>query len=98
MHREQPPETLARVRALALGLDDFGLAGLAFGASLFGSAVLAIGLQRAWLAGDEAFERSRVDEAFQEEKWGVDEEAAERTERLRAEARMLERWFRGLEP
>lgn len=98
VHRDQPPETLARVRALALELDDFALAGLAFGASLFGSAVLAIGLQRGWLGGEQAFELSRVDEAFQEEKWGVDEEAAERTERLRGEARMLERWFRGLQP
>jgi len=98
VHRDQPPETLARVRALALELDDFALAGLAFGVSLFGSAVLALGVQRGWLGGEEAFELSRVDEAFQEEKWGVDEEAAERTERLREEARMLERWFRGLTP
>lgn len=97
VHRDQPSETLARVRDLALELDDFALAGLAFGASLFGSAVLTIALQRGWVGGEMAFELSRVDEAFQEEKWGVDEEAAERTERLRGEARMLERWFRGLE-
>ncbi|WP_309092865.1 ATP12 family protein [Phenylobacterium sp.] len=96
VHRDQPPETLARVRALALELDDFGLAGLAFGAPLFGSAVLAIALQRGWLGGEAAFELSRIDETFQEEKWGVDEEAAERAARLRGEALMLERWFRGL--
>lgn len=98
VHRDQPPETLARVRALALELDDFALAGFAFGVALFGSTVLAIALLRGWLGGEAAFELSRVDEAFQEEKWGVDAEAAERTERLRGEARMLERWFRGLEP
>jgi chaperone required for assembly of F1-ATPase len=96
VHREQPPETLAKVREIALGLDDFTLAGLAFGAALFGSAVLAIALLRGWIDADEAFDLSRLDEAFQEEKWGIDEEAAERTARLRGEARMLERWFQAL--
>lgn len=96
VHREQPPETLARVEALALELDDFGLTGLAFGAALFGSAVLALAVQRDWLSGEAAFGLSRLDEAWQEEQWGVDAEAAERTERLRGEAQMLERWFRAL--
>lgn len=96
VHQAQPAETLARVKAIALELDDFGLTGLAFGAALFGSAVLAIALQRGWLAGEEAFDLSRLDEAWQEEKWGVDAEAAERTARLRGEAAMLERWCEGL--
>lgn len=96
VHRPQPAETLEKVKALALELDNFGLTGLAFGAALFGSAVLAIALQRGWLSGEQAFALSRVDEAWQEEKWGVDAEAAERTERLAGEAAMLDRWFRGL--
>jgi chaperone required for assembly of F1-ATPase len=96
VHQDQPRETLQQVQAIALALDDFAMAGLAFGASLFGSAVLAIALQRGWLTGEQAFELSRLDEAWQEEKWGVDAEAAERTERLRGEAQMLDRWFRGL--
>jgi chaperone required for assembly of F1-ATPase len=96
VHQAQPPETLARVKEIALELDDLGLTGLAFGAGLFGSAVLAIALQRGWLGGEEAFALSRLDESWQEEKWGVDAEAAERTERLRGEAAMLERWFRNL--
>jgi chaperone required for assembly of F1-ATPase len=96
VHREQPAETLARVKALALDLDDFRLAGLAFGAALFGSAVLAIGLMRGWLTGDQALELARLDEAIQEEQWGVDAEAAERTARLGVEARMLGRWFGAL--
>jgi chaperone required for assembly of F1-ATPase len=96
VHQAQPPETLARVKALALELDDFALTGLAFGAALYGSAVLALAAQRGWLSGDAAFDASRLDEAWQEEQWGVDAEAAERTERLRGEAQMLERWFRAL--
>jgi chaperone required for assembly of F1-ATPase len=97
VHQAQPQETLAQVKALALELDDFGLTGLAFGAALFGSAILAIALQRGWLTGEQAFELSRLDEAWQEDQWGVDAEAAQRTQRLNGEAVMLERWFRGLE-
>lgn len=96
VHQAQPEPTLQQVREIALALDDFGLAGLAFGAALFGSAILAIALQRGWLTGEQAFALSRLDESYQEEKWGVDEEAAERTARLRTEALMLERWFKGL--
>ena len=96
VHQTQPPETLAKVKALALELDDFNLTGLAFGAPLFGSAVLALFVQRGWLSGEAAFALSRLDEAWQEEKWGVDDEAAERTERLRAEAGLLQQWFEAL--
>jgi len=95
VHQAQPQATLDRVKAIALALDDFGLTGLAFGAALYGSAVLAVGVQRGWLSGEDAFVLSRVDEAWQEEKWGVDAEAAERTERLSGEAAMLDRWFKG---
>ena len=96
VHQAQPPETLAKVKALALELDDFRLTGLAFGAPLFGSAVLALFVQRGWLSGEAAFHLSRLDEAWQEEKWGVDEEAAERTGRLVDEARLLQAWFEAL--
>lgn len=96
IHRTQSPEAIARVRALALELDDFGLAGLAMAAPLFGSAVLGIALQRGAASGGDLFDVSRLEEVFQEERWGVDEEAAERTAARRAEAEMLDRWFRVL--
>jgi chaperone required for assembly of F1-ATPase len=97
VHQTQPEIALQKVREIALALDDFSLAGLAFGAGLFGSAILSLALQRGWLDGPQAFELSRLDEIWQEEQWGVDEEARERTERLRAEAVMLDRWFRALD-
>jgi len=96
MHTPQPEATLARIEALAGGLDDFALAGLAFGAGLFGSAVLALAARDGWLDGEAAFELSRLDEVFQEEQWGVDAEAAARTADMRAQAIMLGRWFAAL--
>lgn len=97
IHRPQPQTTLSRVRDLAAGLDDFRLAGVAFGASLFGSSVLALALHHGWLDGGRALALSRLDEIFQEEAWGIDEEAAERVARLSIEAAMLETWFRALD-
>lgn len=95
-HTAQPEETLAKIKALALELDDFNLTGVAFGVPLFGSGILAFALHRGWLTGEEAFTLSRVDEAYQQEKWGIDEEAAERTARLLIESQMLEQWFKAL--
>jgi len=96
VHRPQDPAAVARVRDLALALDDFALTGLATAVPLLGSAILGLAVQRGALSGDAAFDLSRLDEAFQESRWGVDEEAAARTAARRAEAQLLERWFRAL--
>ena len=97
IHRPQDPAAIARVRDLALRLDDFALTGLATAVPLLGSAVLGLAVQRGVLSGEAAFDLSRLDEAFQERQWGVDAEAAERTAGRRAEALLLDRWFRALE-
>ena len=97
IHRPQPAGSLARVQALALELDDFGLSALAHAAGLLGSAVLALALQRGRLDGRQAHDLARLDEAFQEKHWGIDAEAALRTEGRLAEALWLEHWFRALD-
>jgi chaperone required for assembly of F1-ATPase len=93
-HAAQPEHSLARVRELAEVMDDFALTGVIYAAGLYGSAVLALAVARGALDAGEAFELSRLDEAFQEERWGVDEEAAQRTQGMRTEAAMLGNWFR----
>ena len=96
VHQAQPAETLARIEAAAAALDDFALAGLAMAAGLLGSTVLALAMLHDKLDGEAAFDLSRLDAVFQQEQWGVDEEAAERAERLKGEAVLLERWFAAL--
>lgn len=96
VHRAQDPAATARVKELALGLDDFALTGLAAVTPLLGSAILGLAVQRGVLSGEAAFDLSRLEEAFQEAQWGVDEEAAERTANRRAEAVLFDRWFRAL--
>jgi chaperone required for assembly of F1-ATPase len=95
-HEEQPAATLLRLARLAEAEGDFVLAGLAHATALFGSAILAFALQRGELDGAAALDLSRLDEVFQQERWGVDEEAAERAADMLTEAVMLERWFAAL--
>jgi chaperone required for assembly of F1-ATPase len=96
LHHAQPPETLARVEAIAAALDPFSLAGVVFACGLYGSAILALAVQRRALDAGAAFDLSRLEEAFQAEQWGLDAEAEARAEAQRAEAAMLERWFAAL--
>jgi chaperone required for assembly of F1-ATPase len=96
VHRSQPPETLARLGELARVAEPFELAGLAFGAALFGSVVISLALRAGRLDAAGAIDAARLDEAFQEEQWGVDAEARERAEAMAADARMLDLWFRAL--
>jgi chaperone required for assembly of F1-ATPase len=96
-HQQQPTETLARAAALALADDDFALSALAYAASLYGSAILAFAVRRGDLTAEEAFRLARLDEAFQEERWGRDQEAAERTDALEGQARMIGAWFAALD-
>lgn len=92
----QPPPSLAQVRAQAAALDAFALTGLAYAAALFGSAVLGFAAQRGALDAAEAYELSRLDEAWQEARWGEDAEAAARTAARRRDARLIGDWFAGL--
>jgi chaperone required for assembly of F1-ATPase len=96
VHRPQPPSTIGRIRELAAAEDDFTLAGVMAAAALFSSAILALALRRGELTAEAAFALSRLDEAFQEERWGVDSEAAIRSDAMAAEAVTLQRWFEGL--
>ena len=92
----QHEASLQAVHAHATSLDAFRKAGLAHAIPLFGSAVLGLAVERGRLTAVEAYEISRIDEAFQTERWGEDSEAAKRTERGRAEAAALDAWFAAL--
>lgn len=96
IHTPQPAETLAAVEALALSLDDFSLAGVSSATGLLGSTVLAFALRAGEIDGQRALDLSRLEEIFQAETWGQDEEAKLRADHLSVEAKALERWFAAL--
>lgn len=95
-HRLQPPEVLAGIVAHAEAVGSFELAGLAFGAARFGSAILILALRAGRINAQETLAAARLDEIFQEEHWGVDDEAASHAARMARETIMLENWFRAL--
>jgi len=92
----QDPAALDAIASHARGFDDFRLTGLAHLGSLFGSSLLALAALSGRLTPSEAFVVSRVDEAWQENLWGVDFEAAERTARLKGEVEAVERYLKAL--
>jgi chaperone required for assembly of F1-ATPase len=77
MHVAQPPEALDRLTARVAGMTEFQLAGLHDLVAISGSLVLALAVTERRLSEDEAWALSRVDETWQIEQWGADEEAAE---------------------
>jgi len=96
VHAPQPPDTLSRVASWARGKDGFNLTGLAFAAGLFHSAILALAVQHKKLSGSRALDLSRLDQAYQEDRWGVDAESAARTEAQRRDAQAVQAWFEAL--
>ncbi|KCZ93924.1 ATP12 family chaperone protein [Hyphomonas johnsonii] len=93
----QPDASLDAARDHALGLDAFRLTGLVYAAGLFGSALLALAVEQGAISAEDAYEVSRIDEAWQAEHWGEDDEAKAATEARRAEAKALGVWFRALQ-
>ena len=82
---EQPAAALSAIEEIVGGMDDpVRLAALHVATTLTGSALLACALYRGWLSVDEAWVAAHVDEDWNRELWGTDEEAeARRTQRRR---------------
>lgn len=96
MFKPQPLETSNGIQSLIEGASAYERAGFMAAMPLFGSVILALAVWKGRLAGEEAFAASRVGEDFQTETWGRDEEAAQRAESMKAQARSLDVWFRNL--
>lgn len=96
MATPQPDVSLEAARAHARSLDNFRLTGLSYACGLYGSALLALAVEQGEIDGLDAFERTLVDEKYQMDRWGADEEAEERIARHRAEAASVKVWFESL--
>jgi chaperone required for assembly of F1-ATPase len=79
----QSEEELARLRAPLEAMDAFEIAAFHDLVTLSGSLVLGLAVALGRLSAEEAWRLSRLDEDFQIEEWGEDEEAAEAAERRR---------------
>ena len=77
MHIEQAPASLDALRAQVFALDPFRIAGIHDLIAISGSLVLALAVTHRKVTAKEAWMLSRIDEHWQQELWGIDEEAAE---------------------
>ena len=72
----QPPASLAALRAAVFAQTPFQLAALHDLIAISGSLVLGLAVAEGRLSAEEAFSLSRIDEQWQIDQWGDDEEAA----------------------
>lgn len=90
---EQPPRTLQRISGALSGYDAFQLSSLHIITTLTGSALLALAHARGFLSAEAAWAAAHIDEDWQIEKWGADDEAqtrrATRLHEFKAAVRVL---------
>jgi chaperone required for assembly of F1-ATPase len=77
VHVRQPDQAIKAARA-ALPADPWSIAALHVVTTLTGSALLALALMRGVLDSDQVWAAAHVDEDWNIERWGVDEEVAAR--------------------
>ena len=94
MHAPQDGAALTRLRAQVDALGPFRLAAFHDLVALSGSLVLAFAAAERRAEAEEIWQVSRLDERFQEEQWGHDEEAAEVAEIKRLSFLQAERFYR----
>ena len=73
----QPATSLANLTTRVAALSPFGLVALHDLTAISGSLVLGLAVAQRRLTAHQAFDLSRIDEIWQAEEWGQDEEAAD---------------------
>ena len=82
---EQPAAALEALHRVVAGYDDMRLTALAAATAACGSLLLALALAEGHIDAEVASALSQLDEAYQSELWGEDEEGARRRQALRAD-------------
>lgn len=84
MPRPQPEAALSRARRLVAEFDDYHLAGLHSLVTVSGSLVLGMAMADGHASPEEAGRAAFLDELWQQDKWGYDQEADRRIQSLQA--------------
>ncbi|GAA3866052.1 ATP12 family chaperone protein [Celeribacter arenosi] len=77
VHAPQDAVALAQLRERVHSFDEFELAAFHDLVTISGSLILAFAVTEGFLSETEAWQLSRLDEDYQSQQWGVDEEAEE---------------------
>ncbi|WP_293573359.1 ATP12 family chaperone protein [Phaeobacter sp.] len=92
LHVAQDPDDVAKLRGLVHEMTAFQLAAFHDLVGMSGSLILGFAAARGWRPADEIWALSRLDEQWQEEQWGRDDEA-HATAELKREAFMHAKRF-----
>lgn len=98
MHVDQPPGTVERLTHALAVLDPFRLAGLSPLVTIGGSLVAALAVLEHALTANEAWDAVSIDDRWQIERWGADEEAVKSLENRRRDFFAAARFLELLEP
>lgn len=93
MHVPQSEDALSRLHRMVCEMDDFRLAAFHDLVSMTGSLILGFAAARDYADSADIWRLSRIDETWQEEQWGVDEEAAAQAEFKRREFLHAKRYY-----
>lgn len=80
MHEPQPADGQAKLQALTHAHDPWRLTALHDLVTISGSLILALAVAKRYMTAAEIWPLSRIDETWQEEQWGVDDDAAAQVE------------------
>jgi chaperone required for assembly of F1-ATPase len=92
----QPEASISTLTAAAAGLDDWQLVGLHAATRLTSSLILGFAMAEGALTAAPAFEAALVEELYEIERWGLEEEQARRHAVLKAELEATETYFETL--
>lgn len=90
---EQDTEVIERLRARLAGYDHFWLASIHGLTTSLGSIFLALAVVENHIDVERALAVCHLEEEFQENKWGIDDEAAERRDAVRTDALLAARFL-----
>jgi len=93
LHQPQDPAALEILRGKVHAMTPFQLAAFHDLVGISGSLVLGFAAALGWRGADEIWQLSRLDERWQEEQWGVDEEAQAAAEVKRQEFLHAKRFY-----
>ncbi len=82
---DQPADALSNLQAAVEALDDRALAALAVVVQACGSLIIGLGVINGQMDAGEAMLASQLDERFQAEKWGEDDDDIKRRDALEGE-------------
>lgn len=93
LHAPQSPDAMSSLRARVHALTPFQLTGFHDLVGISGSLIIGFAATAGYAPADDLFNLSRIDEAWQIEQWGDDEEATEIAEKKRGEFAHAFRFF-----